>query len=264
MTRPDNEPEQCNVSMYSGNGLLTKVHPSKFAVIGKKMPLIVACIEKVANLHRILMLCHDYDRSNRSNSIIANDGCFQSENGGSSQSSVISNVIVILPNNSGEQKVKTLREFDKAVDHFHNVMIVLEKDHGHGYSRRYRPTLIHEDHAAEKITDMIELRRSSNKSPKQPNQPSIAGIDLHPDALTLHGDYASTATRNKASSPALRMIRDADAIVFGYESEGIPDSIAGELNGWVQIPSRSSINVVAAMSIVFDAVMGAGAGGVLD
>jgi len=128
MTRPDNEPEQCNVSMYSGNGLLTKVHPSKFAVIGKKMPLIVACIEKVANLHRILMLCHDYDESSRNsnsisiNNIIANDGCFQSENGESSQSSIISNVIVILPNNSGEQKVKTLREFDKAIDHFHNVM----------------------------------------------------------------------------------------------------------------------------------------------
>ena len=64
-------------------------------------------------------------------------------------------------------------------------------------------------------------------------------------------------------------MREADAVVFGYKSTGIPRALllattADDdddnqqlllLNGWVQIPSRSSINVVAAMSIVLDALM---------
>ena len=51
-------------------------------------------------------------------------------------------------------------------------------------------------------------------------------------------------------------LRHADAIVFGYESTGIPESISDVLlNGWIQIPSRSSINVVAAISIILDALM---------
>ena len=48
---------------------------------------------------------------------------------------------------------------------------------------------------------------------------------------------------------------------FGFRDQitrsglSIPSNIADELvNSWVQIPSRSSINVVAAMSIVFDAL----------
>ena len=57
-------------------------------------------------------------------------------------------------------------------------------------------------------------------------------------------------------------MRDADVILFGYESTGIPSNIADELvNSWVQIPSRSSINVVAAMSIVFDALSWSGSDG---
>ena len=75
---------------------------------------------------------------------------------------------------------------------------------------------------------------------------SIVGIDLHPSALTLEG--------NTSTSPALHKLKNADAIVFGYESTGIPDVLTKPLNDWVQIPSRSSINVVAAMSIIFDAL----------
>ena len=55
-------------------------------------------------------------------------------------------------------------------------------------------------------------------------------------------------------------MKDANAILFGYESSGIPQEIANKLlNSWIQIPSRSSINVVAAMSIILDALLGTGA-----
>ena len=83
----------------------------------------------------------------------------------------------------------------------------------------------------------------------------MVAIDLHPSALTLDGGYRDTAV---PISPALHMISCADAIVFRYESTGIPKVLADSFYGWVQIPSRSSINVVAAMSIILDALLGVG------
>jgi len=183
-------------------------------------PLIVACIEKVANLHRILMLLHDYDK-------------IEDED---ESSSLFSRVVIVLPN--GIEKDKTLSEFNDAIDNFHKVIIDQQESHG----RMYRPTLVYEDQAIEKISSMINTTPPSD-------QPSIIGIDLHPDALTFKGDY-----RTHPSS-ALQQMRESLAIVFGYESTGIPEVVSRLLNSWVQIPSRSSINVVAAMSIILDAFM---------
>ena len=75
---------------------------------------------------------------------------------------------------------------------------------------------------------------------------ALVGIDLHPDAATLSCDR---------SCPAADSMRSAGAVVFGYESSGLPPSLARAVGGWVQIPSRSSINVVASMSIIFDALL---------
>jgi hypothetical protein len=69
---------------------------------------------------------------------------------------------------------------------------------------------------------------------------------LHPSALALDGDYRDTTV--PISQALHNMVRNADAIIFGYESTGIP-------KGWVQIPGRSSINVVAAMSIILIALL---------
>ena len=206
-----------------------QVQPSSQQAI----PLIVACIEKVANLHRILMICHDCDK---------NRGDDDSE-----EPLLLTKVVVILPNTSTDQAVKILREFNDAVDNFHKVIL------GQGgndicYGQRYRPTFVYEENAAEQICTIIEQHKSTQTS----SQSSIIGIDLHPDAFTLNGDYIT----NRNSS-AMVKLRHADAIVFGYESTGIPDTISDILlNSWIQIPSRSSINVVAAITIVLDALMG--------
>ena len=185
-------------------------------------PLIVACIEKVANLHRILMLLHDYDK-------IKVDV--------DESSSLFSKVVIILPNDI--ERDKTLSEFNDAIDNFHKLIIEQEDNGG---TCVCRPTLVYEDQAVEKISSMIDTSPS--------DQLSIIGIDLHSDALTLKGDY------RRHPSQALQLMKDADAIVFGYESTGIPEVVSRLLNSWVQIPSRSSINVVAAMSIILDALMG--------
>jgi hypothetical protein len=204
----------------------------------ERFPLVVACIEKVGNLHRILMLLHDHDEKNRRNT------------NRTSERSLSTKLVIILPTTAIKKKNETRRNFDDAIDNFYNVVLGEEQGSQHEYEKKsMQPTLVHEDDAADMISELA-IRCQLSSSPQ--SQPQFVGIDLHPDALTLYGDYA-TAT---PISPALQTIRQADAILFGYESTGIPNTISEQLllNSWVQIPSRSSINVVAAMSIVLDAL----------
>jgi hypothetical protein len=154
---------------------------------------------------------------------------------------------VVLPNivTDGRRKDEIrLREFEDAVDNFYKVVVV-NSDRGNGKCH-HRPTIVHEDTALKIISDMMSERShamtTSSAIVSCSRLQSIVGIDLHPSALTLEG--------NTATSPALRKLKNADAIVFGYESNGIPDVLTKPLSDWVQIPSRSSINVVAAMSII--------------
>mmetsp|Transcript_4742 Transcript_4742/g.10441 ORF Transcript_4742/g.10441 Transcript_4742/m.10441 type:complete len:698 (+) Transcript_4742:52-2145(+) len=295
-------------------------------------PLIVACIEKVANLHRILMLCHDYYDEKK----MELDAC------------LMQNVIVVVPGNGKEDGVidesdvecsetsnnissvkksdatknenksgnnpysiqnrkkrgkrekplsprsqhkKLMLEFEEAIDNFHNVIFSPDNEIGNkdqnrqrNRDRLYRPTLTFESQAVEVVSSVIRRRRgamthitkssvdlstSSSATPSLQDL-SLVGIDLHPKALTLHGRHYyqpnSTICQRQAKPAenqnqqqqtkcrALRMMRRSDAIVFGYESTGIPKALSEVLSGWVEIPSRSSINVVAAMSIVMDAL----------
>lgn len=254
-------------SMNSSSSQHATTYPEHPESIFKSMPLIVACIEKVGNLHRILMLCHDYDKIHQSES----NGSSAEEEDDDRQSlgsTLLSHVIVIIPNEPIEEEERkngkpgrgnTLSEFENAIDHFHEVIIDPDKSNGHNHNQKCRPTFVCEEHAAEEISKIIKQRQLNSTQGKPPSGisgPSVVGIDLHPDALTLNGDYAIP---DQTISLALSAMRNADAIVFGYESTGIPEQISNELNSWVQIPSRSSINVVAAMSIVLDALLGAGA-----
>jgi len=246
------------VDFCNNQQLPKEANPKPLNEMCGKMPLVIACIEKVGNLHRILMLCHDYGKI-RCLDMSKSKGYQNDEEKSHSYSttSLLSNVVVIIPNinsNGEEPDNKTLREFENAVDHFHKVIIDPNTDNNDG--QQYRPAFVYEEDASEKISNVIMQQRQSDSAHSLPlSPPSIVGIDLHPEALTLHGDY-----HVNSASPALQKMRMADAIIFGYESTGIPESIANELNGWVQIPCRSSINVVAAMSIVLDALLGAGTG----
>ena len=68
---------------------------------------------------------------------------------------------------------------------------------------------------------------------------SIIGFDLHPNAKVLSNKNTEVITSLKSSS----------AIILGYESDGIPTPIDNLVTEYVQIESRTSINVVAAFSI---------------
>lgn len=188
------------------------------------MPLIIACIEKPGNLYRVLMLCHDYLRCT---------------------TEAISNLIVVMPNNE-ERNGSLKQRYQGAIDHFRDTILRQENDESDKYNDQdYLPMLMYEGDAVELIRARLQQQNGTDA------EPTLIGIDLHPTALTLSGsNYTS-----KILSPAHEALMNAGAIVFGYESTGIPPNIDKQLlKSYVQIPSRSSINLVAAMSIIFDAI----------
>ncbi len=191
-----------------------------------KMPLIVACVEKPGNLHRILMLCHQYqDRD----------------------SSILSNLIVIMPDDGEHSDIKQL--FQGAVDHFRETILNQDSTNDEDADDGCLPTLTYEGEAVTLIQTRLNrhtMRQDGRTA--SPHDPSIVGIDLHKSALTLSGS-------DNACQAQVALV-NADVIVFGYESTGIPQIIDEILNSWIQIPSRSSINLVAAMSIILDAMFG--------
>ena len=148
-------------------------------------------------------------------------------------------LVIVMPMDD-----KSRRNFVDAID-----VIGEERGSQHHEDREncIRPILVYEAEAARIISELVIQRQTTCSTQALPR---FVGIDLHPDAHTLVGDYATASP----TSPALQTVRDADVILFGYESTGIPNNIAQLVNSWVQIPSRSSINVVAAMSIVLDAL----------
>ena len=195
------------------------------------MPLIIACIEKPGNLHRVLMLCHDYM---------------------SCTTKALSNLIVVMPNNE-DRNGSLKHRFQGAIDHFRDTILRQENDDSCAINYQdYLPTLMYEDDAVELIQARLQQPSGTDVIlPSPDTESTVIGIDLHPTALTLSGsNYTSTIL-----SPAQKTLMNAGAIVFGYESTGIPPNIDERLlKSYVQIPSRSSINLVAAMSIIFDAI----------
>mmetsp|Transcript_4881 Transcript_4881/g.8330 ORF Transcript_4881/g.8330 Transcript_4881/m.8330 type:complete len:507 (-) Transcript_4881:744-2264(-) len=188
-----------------------------------KVPLIVACIEKPGNLHRILMLCYQYRPR---------------------FTSVLSNLIVVMPDDGERSGLKQL--FQEAIDHFCRSILNQDGTYVQDSDEGCLSTLSYEGDAVSLIRSRLQHEQDGRTS-STPQEPSIIGIDLHPNALTLSGsDYACQAQA---------ALVNANAIIFGYESTGIPQNIDEILNSWVQIPSRSSINLVAAMSIIFDVMM---------
>ncbi|KAL7434852.1 hypothetical protein ACHAXM_004395 [Skeletonema potamos] len=189
-------------------------------------PLIVACIEKPGNLHRILMLCHHYR---------------------SISTSILSNLIVVMPDDEERSGLKQL--FDGAITHFRETILSQDGASVQECDEGCLPTLMYEGDAVPLIQSRLNRPKKAHDEKTSSQKPSIIGIDLHPNALTLSG--SSYMTKPSQAQVALG---NADAVIFGYESTGIPRNIDDILNGWVQIPSRSSINLVAAMSIIFDAM----------
>ena len=152
------------------------------------LPLILACVDKVANLFRIIMLARDYKAQHR--------------------------LIVVVRDERIRTRLKAeMAKFIAGLDPLDNC--------GDGAPR------------VETIDVTVALleKECSGK---------IVAVDLHPDALTL----------DETNDDALLALRSAGAVIWGFEKDGIPDTIDNMAQCYVQVRCRSSLNLVAAMSVV--------------
>ena len=152
------------------------------------MPLILACVDKVANLFRIIMLARDYKAQHK--------------------------VIVVVRDERIQTRLTAeMTKFIAGLD-------PAEKC-GDGIPR------------VETINGTVALLEKECTG-------KIVAVDLHPDALTL----------DKTNDGALSALRSAGAVIWGFEKDGIPDAIDEMAECYVQVRCRSSLNLVAAMSVV--------------
>ena len=152
------------------------------------MPLILACVDKVANLFRIIMLARDYKAQHKV-------------------------IIVVRDERIQTRLTAEMTKFIAGLDPADKC--------GDGIPR------------VETINGTVALLEKECTG-------EIVAVDLHPDALTL----------DKTSDGALSALRSAGAVIWGFEKDGIPDAIDEMAECYVQVRCRSSLNLVAAMSVV--------------
>ena len=152
------------------------------------MPLILACVDKVANLFRIIMLVRHYKAQHKV-------------------------IIVVRDERIQTRLTAEMTKFIAGLDPADKC--------GDGIPR------------VETINGTVALLEKERTG-------EIVAVDLHPDALTL----------DKTNDSALSALRSAGAVIWGFEKDGIPDAIDEMAECYVQVRCRSSLNLVAAMSVV--------------
>eukprot|EP00940_MAST-03C_sp_MAST-3C-sp2_P002246 g2246.t1 len=97
-----------------------------------------------------------------------------------------------------------------------------------------------------RIIDEIDAADTIENIRKQ-SVASVVAVDLDPAALVLRYDDCG-------SDKILRYLRNSvGCVVWGFEKGGIPRSLVSSEDTKIQIDSRSSLNLVAALSIVLHA-----------
>jgi hypothetical protein len=100
------------------------------------------------------------------------------------------------------------------------------------------------DHYLPRVLSIEDTRELLRRKIAPSPSPNVIGFDLHEDAETLRED----------SGEAKAILHSAGAIILGYESDGIPEKINEIISHHVQIQSRTSVNIVAAFSIVLHVI----------
>lgn len=154
--------------------------------IVKSDPYILACVDKPANLFRIIMLSRDYD--------------------------IVHRLIIVVRDETKQKRLAT--ETDKFVK---------------GLKDESNPKVMTIEETCWLFKEKCER--------------GVVAIDLHEEALTLDKDSDDWKS-------ALDTLHNAKAIIWGFESDGIPSTIDDLATDYVQIQTRTSLNLVAAMSVV--------------
>jgi len=199
-------------------------------------PMIIVCLEKISNLYRVLMLARDY---------------------GIDIGTIGGQLVVVCKLNSTERfRLEAINFVSKNF-----TSLVGEDDGTTSNAAKQRKKSSHTIEAGEGkespsspssplscfplVVSIEKARELILKEVSSSSFPNVVGFDLHKDAKTL----------NEHSSDAKGLLSSAGAVILGYESDGIPPRIDQVVSQYVQIQSRTSVNVVAAFSIVLHAIM---------
>ena len=167
--------------------------PDSTGTISKLPSQVVVCVEKLANLFRILMICRDYHPQ------------------------LISHLVIV----THESLISRFRkESQQFLSQFYSPST--EKNNP-------EPTFM-------TVNDSLSVSIDNNTND---GGTFIIAIDLHPQAELLQLQTGNTKLRN------------AHTIILGFEKSGIPSNLSHLANHYLQIPSRTSLNLVSTISIIF-------------
>lgn len=182
---------ECNLVTSLGNSAVSAAQMNDNSI---HIPLILACVDKVANLFRIIMLARDYKSQHRL-------------------------LLVVRDERIRTRLEAEMQKFIAGLDP--------TDDCGDGIPR------------IETIEDTVVLLRHECSG-------EIVAVDLHADALTLD----EPSNNQGVDMSALSAVQSAGAVIWGFEKDGIPSAIDSMAGCYVQVRCRSSLNLVAAMSVV--------------
>ena len=195
-------------------------------------PMILVCLEKISNLYRVLMLVRDYGGIET----IGRQLVVVCKLDSTVERFRLEAINFISKNFLKQKKEKSSSSHaNKNEDEDESLLSSSSS------SSLYFPRVVSIEEARELIVkDIIDSSCSSSSS-----FPDIIGFDLHENAMTL----------SENNKDAKLILESARAVILGYESDGIPQPINEIISHYVQIQSRTSINIVAAFSIVLHAIM---------
>jgi len=166
-------------------------------------PYLLACVDKVANLYRIIMLAGDYGATHR--------------------------LLLVVRNAAVRAKLAA------ATTKFLAGLGGTDVDGGGGGSPR------------------VETIDDARTFLEEKCDGCVVAVDLHPDAATLDDEDEEDGD---GTGRASTLLGNCGALIWGFEKDGVPgklDELCSGGGGYVQIRCRSSLNLVAAMSVVMHA-----------
>jgi len=188
-------------------------------------PLIMVCLEKIANLYRVIMLLRDY--------------------GGLSSTLVQRNLVVVCKSKSVAQR------FHSEAQTFISKKLFVEEKDERGESLLIPPNFLVRVVSIEEAREILVNDIVHSSQPQQHSEKIVIGFDLHEHAHTL----GQSNNNNHHDNPTNVILGSAGAVILGYESDGIPDKLQQLISHYVQIQSRTSVNVVAAFSIALHEII---------
>jgi hypothetical protein len=191
-------------------------------------PMILVCLEKISNLYRVLMLVRDYGGIGT----IGRQLVVVCKLDSTVERFRLEAINFISKNFFKRKKKKSSSSHANKNE---------DEDESLLSSSLYFPRVVSIKEARELIVkDII-----NSSCPSLSSFPNVIGFDLHENAMTL----------SENNEDAKLILESAGAVILGYESDGIPQPINEIISQYVQIQSRTSVNVVAAFSIVLHAIM---------